>query len=99
MRFSPRYGIAAVFMVILTSSTARAVQMQHEQGHELARLVSAMLGETPMVSDLLYLNDVIGGRATGSEANLRSVEWTLSRFQNAGVAAQRESFTMRELWL
>ena len=34
---------------------------------------SAMLGETPLIDDLRSLADEIGGRPTGSEANLASV--------------------------
>jgi hypothetical protein len=63
------------------------------------RLVAALLGDTPLVSDLEMLTDQIGGRATGSPANLRASEWALGRFRQAGVAARREPFTMPGLWL
>ena len=63
------------------------------------RLVAALLGSTPVEEDLRVLTDEIGGRATGSEANRRSVEWALERFRNAGVDARAEVFTMPELWL
>ena len=66
---------------------------------EVGRLVAALLGSTPMEEDLRVLTDEIGGRATGSEANRRSVEWALERFRNAGVDARAEAFTMPELWL
>ncbi len=66
---------------------------------EVRRLTAALLGETPLLDDLAYLGDQIGGRPTGSEANLRSVEWALERFREAGVDARRESFTMPGLWL
>ncbi len=52
---------------------------------DLARLVAAMLGDTPLVSDLRSLTRDIGGRATGSPANLRSVDWSLERFHAAGA--------------
>jgi hypothetical protein len=64
-----------------------------------ARLVAAMLGETPLIEDLRQLTDEIGGRATGSEANERSVEWSLERFRAAGVEARAEAFEMPALWL
>jgi hypothetical protein len=63
------------------------------------RLVAALLGATPIEDDLRALTDEIGGRATGSPANLRAVEWALARFQAAGVPARREPFTMPALWL
>jgi carboxypeptidase Q len=66
---------------------------------EAARLVGAFLGDTPLLSDLQSLVDEVGGRATGSPANLRSVEWALARFREAGVDARKEPFQMPGLWL
>ena len=45
------------------------------------------------------LVDEVGGRATGSPANARAVEWALARFQEAGVPARQEAFEMPGLWL
>lgn len=69
------------------------------QESDVSRLVAAMLGDTPLVSDLQQLSDEIGGRATGSEANLKSVEWALAKFKEAGVEARKEGFMMPALWL
>jgi len=66
---------------------------------DIARLVTAMLGDTPMLSDLERLVDGFGGRATGSPANTRAVEWALTRFRDAMVDARTEPFTMPGLWL
>ena len=66
---------------------------------DAARLIAAMLGETPLIEDLRQLTDEIGGRATGTAANERSVAWGLARFEEAGVAARAEAFEMPELWL
>jgi carboxypeptidase Q len=66
---------------------------------DIARLVAALQGDTPMLRDAQVLTDIIGGRPTGSSANLRSIDWGLSRFQDAGVAADREAFMMPALWL
>ena len=63
------------------------------------RLVGALLGETPLAGDLEALSDEIGGRATGSPANLKAVEWGLARFRDAGVAAAKEAFVVPALWL
>lgn len=65
----------------------------------VTRLVAAVLADTPMVADLRALTDVIGGRPTGSEANLKSVEWALERLREAGVEARKEGFEMPALWL
>ena len=64
-----------------------------------ARLVAALLGETPLVEDLRQLTDEIGGRPDGTEANRRAVEWALERFRSAGVEARKEAFTVSERWL
>jgi hypothetical protein len=66
---------------------------------EAAQLVAALFGGTPLMSDLQSLTDEVGGRATGSPANLRSVEWALARFREAGVEARKEAFSMPGLWL
>jgi hypothetical protein len=70
-----------------------------EESSEVERLVAALLGDTPLVEDLRSLTDEVGGRPTGSAANLRSVEWALERFRQAGVAAGKEAFPMPVLWL
>jgi hypothetical protein len=64
-----------------------------------SRLTAALLGDTPLVSDLRVLTDEIGGRPTGSEANRRAVEWGLERFREAGLAARKEPFPMPMAWL
>ncbi|MBN1207757.1 MAG: M20/M25/M40 family metallo-hydrolase [Myxococcaceae bacterium] len=66
---------------------------------ETSRLVATFLGETPLMSDLQSLVDEIGGRATGTQANLRAVDWALARFREAGVEARKEAFRMPVLWL
>ncbi|MEM9290336.1 MAG: M20/M25/M40 family metallo-hydrolase [Acidobacteriota bacterium] len=63
------------------------------------QLVGRLLGSTPLESDLQELTDEIGGRPTGSAANLEAVEWAVERFQEAGVEVRREAFTMPALWL
>ena len=63
------------------------------------RVATALSGNTPLERDLHDLTDRIGGRATGSLANVRAVEWALERFRTAGVKAQKESFEMPSRWL
>jgi hypothetical protein len=63
------------------------------------RLVSALIGETPLEADLRSLTDEVGGRATGSAANRRAVDWAIARFRAASVEARAEPFTMPARWL
>jgi Zn-dependent M28 family amino/carboxypeptidase len=63
------------------------------------RLVDAVLGDTPLIDDLRRLTDEVGGRPTGSEANMAAVEWAEARFREAGVAVRREPFEMPAFWL
>jgi carboxypeptidase Q len=69
------------------------------QSDDASRLVAALLGDTPMVSDLETLTDRIGGRPTGSAANQRAFDWALERLREAGVQARKEPFQMPGLWL
>jgi hypothetical protein len=62
------------------------------------RLTAALLGETPILTDLRALTDGIGGRPTGSEANRRAVDWGVATFRAAGVSASREKFDMPKAW-
>ena len=69
------------------------------QDGDVHRLVASVLGPTPLIDDLRQLTDTIGGRPTGSVANLKSVDWAFARFHEAGVAARKEAFEMPALWL
>lgn len=64
-----------------------------------ALLAARLLGETPLVSDLEYLCDHIGGRPTGSVACERAIDWFLANFRQAGLdRAWTEGFTMPLRW-
>ncbi len=91
-----RHGAALCMLAILLSLTAPAARAGDDDVH---RLVAALLGPTPMEGDLRQLTDTIGGRPTGSQANLRSVDWTLEKLREAGVEARKEAFQMPALWL
>jgi carboxypeptidase Q len=81
-------------MVILLIVPQQAIS----QAPVLDRLAAAMLAETPLTQDLQQLCDEIGGRPTGSKANLESVEWALNKFKEAGIIAKKEAFTMPAYW-
>jgi carboxypeptidase Q len=95
IRARRRFGLAALVAcvtgVVLAASGPNDVERD--------RLVRALLGSTPLESDLEFLSDRIGGRPTGSDANRRAVAWAESRLRDAGVAVRREAFTVPAGWL
>jgi hypothetical protein len=86
-------------ITIIFSLAAAGQTGLYAGSQDVDRLVSALLKETPIIEDLQQLCDEIGGRPTGSKANLQSVEWALNRFKEAGVTAKKEAFMMYGLWL
>ncbi|MGH7498020.1 MAG: M28 family peptidase [Gemmatimonadales bacterium] len=91
-----RLRSALLGLAVLSATGATPAVAQADPAE---RLVGAMLGKTPLERDLETLTDQIGGRATGSPANLRAVDWALGRFRDAGVDARKEAFRMPALWL
>jgi hypothetical protein len=88
------------FMICLVVSGQAVSQTQTQpQTSEVDLLVAALLKKTPMIDDLQQLCDEIGGRPTGSQANLNAVEWALKKFKEAGVMAKKETYTMPRFWL
>lgn len=89
-------SIRFIFILVICLS----VSVQAVPGNsDVDRLVSAMLKDTPAIRDLQQLCDEIGGRPTGSKANLKAVEWAMKKFKDAGVTAKKEKFTMPKFWL
>jgi carboxypeptidase Q len=80
---------------VLASAVALGATVETDRD----RLVAAILGPTPLVTDLEQLSDRIGGRPTGSEANRRAVAWAEARLQEAGVKVRRERFQVPAGWL
>jgi carboxypeptidase Q len=86
-------------LTLVTILAATSTASSLAQSDDASRLAGALLGDTPMVRDLRTLTDEIGGRPTGSPANLRAFDWALERFRDAGVEARKEPFQMPGLWL
>jgi hypothetical protein len=64
------------------------------------RLAARAAGDTPIFSDLRELCDGIGGRATGSEACDRAIEWAARKFRDIGIQnVSVEPFGAKSLWL
>ena len=87
------FGVSLTLACLCTP----ALHAQDVAGAE--QLVAAMLGETPLIEDARWLTDGFGGRPTGSDANLASVDWVVERLREAGVDAWKEAFEMPEFWL
>jgi hypothetical protein len=87
------------FLLLALLAAASPAGLRAQSDADAPRLVGALLGGTPMLDDLRELVDEIGGRPTGSAANLRSVEWALGKFRGMGVPATKEAFRMPDLWL
>ncbi len=85
------FFFSLLFLFFLPTLTA--------QQSDVERLVAAMLGNTPLGEDLRQLCDEIGGRPAGSQANLKSVEWGMQKFKEAGVGAKKEAFQTPRFWL
>ena len=68
-------------------------------GEEAREILARALGLTPIVADVQYLTDEIGGRPTGSVALAQALDWGLERFRDAGLEnIRREPYTA-SFWL
>ena len=96
-RWTARVGSTLLLAASMLPAPLRAQASAADSAAE--RLVGALLGNTPLVSDLEILTDRFGGRPTGSAANQRAFDWAAARFRDAGVSVRKESFRMPGLWL
>ena len=97
MKLSPQSLRRSLWLGLILLPFAPFVGVSQE--NDVSRLVTAILSDTPLEEDLQMLTDVIGGRATGSARNVKSVEWGLQRFRDADIDVRKEAFTMPMLWL
>ncbi len=66
----------------------------------LDQLIAHTLAPTPILDDLRYLTDTIGGRPTGSSAMNKATQWGLKRFGDAGLKdAYLDAYTAPRNWL
>jgi hypothetical protein len=93
----PRSAHLALALSLLAAPTLGAQRAAPPD--PVHQLTAALLEDTPLLRDLAALTDKVGGRATGSPANARGVDWALARFTEAGVSARKEAFTMPSRWL
>ena len=93
---------ARVAVAVAVAALALAPRLSAQRvaaASPVRELTASLLGDTPLLRDLEALTDRVGGRATGSAANARGVDWALARFTEAGVSARKESFMMPTRWL
>lgn len=83
-------------MIFILSPVLLVVDVNAQQLEE--KIIKSMLSETPILSDLHELCDVIGGRVTGTAPNERSVDWGVRKFKEAGVKVWTEEFEMPRKW-
>ena len=76
-----------------------AVGILFGQAYDYQKLSKIIQNDDQVAKDLTHLCDFIGGRPTGSEANLASVDWTYGKFQEYGVSVSKQAFEMPGFWL
>jgi len=84
--------LAVYVSIYFLSTNALAINKEMES------LISNLKSTSPIISDLKQLTDEIGSRMTGSPANIKSIEWALAKFKQAGINAHKESFVMPRAW-
>ena len=92
-----QYNFLLLFIFLFYSSSL--FSQSSTANNDMAQLMAALLGETPIEEDLQELCDKYGGRVTGTASNLQSVEWGLKKFREAAVDVQKEKFQIPSLWL
>jgi carboxypeptidase Q len=93
-------ALRAACAVALLLPPVVPVAARPQAGDAARRLAERAVGGTPLMDDLRELCDTIGGRATGSPACARAVEWATRKFAEAGVdSVKAEPFRMPALWL
>ncbi len=82
-----------------TAPTAdSASSLAAASGDEAAKIVSAVMGPSPLEGNLRRLTDGIGGRVSGSPRMERAVEWGVKAFRAADVAVSTEKYNLPVRW-
>jgi len=85
-------------MVALSTIVALGLTTANIANDSGTDLLAAIDAKTPLVDDLKYLTDTIGGRATGSPANAAAVSWIASRLKEAGLTVSVQPFDLPRSW-
>ena len=63
-----------------------------------AKILTIVMGSSPMEENLRRLTDEVGGRVTGSPEMAKAVEWGVGAFRAAGIDVHREKYTLPVTW-
>jgi carboxypeptidase Q len=63
-----------------------------------AKILPAVMGPSPLESNLRRLTDEVGGRVTGSPQMKKAVEWAVGAFRAAGVDVHTEKYILPVRW-
>src|SRR6266849_9437698 len=63
-----------------------------------AKILPAVMGPSPLESNLRRLTDEVGGRVTGSPQMKKAVEWAVGAFRAAGVDVHTEKYILPVQW-
>lgn len=90
-----RFVFVAALLLVAAAIPA-LLPAQHE--NQAQRLIAQILGPSPLEEDLRKLNDQVGGRVPGTDANGMGVLWAVQAFQAAGIQVTTEPFDMPLFW-
>jgi len=63
-----------------------------------AKLMPAILGDSPMIENLRKLTDEIGGRVSGTPEMAKAIQWGVAGFRAAGVDVHTEKYKLPVMW-
>jgi carboxypeptidase Q len=89
----PRSQVILVLLLLSVGTGAASAQSTGSSA-----IIGRALTSSPLADDLRRLTDEIGGRVSGTPAMARAIDWALSAFREAGIAAYTESYTMPLTW-
>ena len=88
-----------VLLVLMLATILATVAHAGEPKGEVRRLTAAILGKTPVMSDLRELTDRIGGRISGTPACEAAIRWAVAKFRDTKVdEVATEPFTVPTAW-
>ncbi len=98
MKIRVFFLLAMAGLCVMAAALALPAPQQREA--QVQRLIGQILGPSPMEENLRKLNDEVGGRVPGTDANGKGVLWGIRGFQAAGLEnVKAETFEMPWFWM
>jgi carboxypeptidase Q len=94
VHFMKSWAYRMLVLLVIAATAAAAIAHRTDS----SEIVGRALTSSQLAEDLRQLTDEIGGRVSGTPAMARAVDWAMSAFRDAGVAAHTESYTMPLTW-